>query len=684
MKNGIWYSILKITIPIILLSSCVKGDSIQPPPVESPLFTSPADFNYETSKDALLDFKLLNNNNEPIANALINIMDKPHEYGGIVLFSALTDMNGGINTTFKLPTYLKTVSINSNTIGVIYNATVRVENQNITCTLGGKDGYTGNVEAERPKNSVLALAEKNQSLTYKYLGSYNSFGRPNYLVTNNDIINLTLLSYINASLPEQKPVPDYHPVYLSSNVENNINIQQDGDVYITFVHEGASNNNTLAYFIYPTNNKPTNINNIDSLYIVFPNASYTGSGGNMTSGNKVKLGRFKANTSIGFCMIANGWNASTKTVGAGLGKYFSIDALNPEINETKKRHSVLLKDNVHNLYLVGIEDINRENISCDNDFNDLIFYVTATNSSNAISGANVNPIDKPGDADNDGVSNVYDQFPNDPARAYINWYPSSTAYGTVAYEDTWPNTGDYDMNDLVVEYRYKIINNAANKTVELFANYVLKAAGATFKNGFGVQFPFSHSMVSSVIGAKLNNAYPILLNANGTESGQTNAVIIPFNDFFYLMNPSSTNATVNTDPGGSRILPDTIKIKMNFVSPITAETLGTAPFNQFLIATENRSKEVHLPGYKPTNKANTALFNTVKDNTIPSQNRYYKTITNMPFGLGLPQRFDYPIEGKPISSVYLHFAEWAQSGGKDYPDWYIDKPGYRSPNSIYK
>ncbi len=684
MKNGIQYSFLKVSIPIILLSSCLKGDSIQPAPIEPPLFTSPAEFNYETSKDVLLEFRLLNNFDEPIAHALINIMDKPLEEGGIVLFSALTGNNGSINTTFKLPTYLKTVTINSNMVGVMYNVSVRVEKQTILCTLGGKDGYGGNIETEKLITPGLTLIEKEQSLTYTYLGSFNNLGRPNYLVTNNDIINLTLLSYINASLPEQKPVPDYHPVYLNSNAENNINIEQDGDIYITFVHEGASNTNTLAYFTYPTNNKPNSINDIDSLYIVFPNASYTGSGGNLTSGNKVKLGRFKANTSIGFCMIANGWNATTKSVGAGLGKYFSIDALNPEVNNTKKRHSILLKDNVHNLYLVGIEDINRENTSCDNDFNDLIFYLTATNPSNAISGTNVNPIDKPGDADNDGVSNVYDQFPNDPARAYINWYPSSTAYGTVAYEDTWPNTGDYDMNDLVVEYRYKIINNASNKTVELFANYVLKAAGATFRNGFGVQFPFSNSVVSMVTGAQLNNAYPISLNANGTESGQNNAVIIPFNDFFYLMNPSSPNSTVNTDPGGERILPDTVKIKLDFSTPITADILGSAPFNQFLIATENRGKEVHLPGYKPTSKANTSLFNTVKDNTIPSQNRYYKTLTNMPFGLGLPERFEYPIEGKPISSVYLHFAEWAQSGGKDYPDWYVDKPGYRSPNSIYR
>ena len=66
MKKGILHSFLKASIPIILLSSCVKGDSIQPAPINPSLFTSPADFNYETAKEVLLDFQLLNNNEDPL------------------------------------------------------------------------------------------------------------------------------------------------------------------------------------------------------------------------------------------------------------------------------------------------------------------------------------------------------------------------------------------------------------------------------------------------------------------------------------------------------------------------------------------------------------------------------------------------------------------------------------------
>ncbi len=687
MKNHVWALVLKASIPIILMSSCVKGDSIQPAAIDPPLFTSPADFNYETSKDVGIDIRLLSNNDDPLKQVLVDILDKPEEDGGKIIFTALTDNNGKINTTLKLPTHLKNVIVDPKYIGVMRNATVRVESNKILCTLGGKSGYGGNVEAEQ--RMPLGLIDfhtsgREQSLTYKYMGTYdNIWGRPNYMEPLNDVISPLLLSWVNASLPEQKPVPAYHPVYLNPSAETNLNLTQDGDVYITFVHEGAGYTNTLAYFTYPTNNKPTNINAVDSVNIIFPNASLTGSSGNLTSGNKVKLGRFKANTSIGFCLVANGWNRNTKVVEAGNGKFFSIDELNPEVNVSRRRHSILLNDNTHNLFLVGMEDINREQNGCDHDFNDIIFYATSVNSANAISTTNMNPIDKPGDADNDGVSDVYDQFPNDAGRAYINWYPSAYVAGTVAYEDTWPNTGDYDMNDLVVGYKYKMINNAANNTVEMYAQYALRAAGATIKNGFGVQFPFASSVVSSVTGAELNNAYPISLNSNGTEAGQTNAVIIPFNDFFYLMQPPG-GGIINTQPGVNTIKPDTVNIKISFTSPLSATALGLAPFNQFLVATEDRGREVHLPGEKPTSRANTKLFNTQKDNTIPIQNRYYKTITNLPFGIGLPEGFDYPIESKPINNVYYHFAEWAQSGGSSYPDWYTNKPGYRATNLYYK
>jgi len=45
--------------------------------------------------------------------------------------------------------------------------------------------------------------------------------------------------------------------------------------------------------------------------------------------------------------------------------------------------------------------------------------------------------------------------------------------------------------------------------------------------------------------------------------------------------------------------------------------------------------------------------------------------------------FNYPIETADILTAHLKFAAWAQSGGVDFEDWYMDEPGYRNEANIY-
>jgi hypothetical protein len=36
-----------------------------------------------------------------------------------------------------------------------------------------------------------------------------------------------------------------------------------------------------------------------------------------------------------------------------------------------------------------------------------------------------------------------------------------------------------------------------------------------------------------------------------------------------------------------------------------------------------------------------------------------------------------------IIHTYNHFVEWAISGGTEFPDWYMNKNGYRNAENIY-
>ncbi len=92
------------------------------------------------------------------------------------------------------------------------------------------------------------------------------------------------------------------------------------------------------------------------------------------------------------------------------------------------------------------------------------------------------------DADNDGVIDSNDDYPNDPNRAYNNYYPSPGSYNTLAYEDLWPAQGDFDFNDLVIDYNINEVKNANNEIVDVKFSLIVEAVGGTFENGFGVQF----------------------------------------------------------------------------------------------------------------------------------------------------------------------------------------------------
>ena len=218
---------------------------------------------------------------------------------------------------------------------------------------------------------LLILSYTLSAQSYKYLGTFDKVGRTDYLVSPSDVISAGLSTRIAKSLPEYYPVPQYHPEYLASSVSHDLILKEDADVWITFVDEGAGYKNAFSFYTYdvakPLTSKPTTLN------IIFPNMSYEDKA--IKKGDKVHLGRFSANTGIGFAIIANGFALSTSTVGAGVNIFYSNPKFNVETLDSLKKHSALLRDS-SGLMILGFEDLKRSDSGCDNDFNDAIFYLT--------------------------------------------------------------------------------------------------------------------------------------------------------------------------------------------------------------------------------------------------------------------------------------------------------------------
>jgi len=663
---------------------------------------APDGFKYVTNTAVTIDITLLTNDDKPLTNVLVDVYAYQNGALGNKIFTALSNTQGAINGTVSVSGNTDTLVVDAKSFGVLHNAKVYIVGNTLSCTLGGSQGFKGNVAGSfdvlpggsRAGGTIGMDATGNTgrvgldgslnsiqtNTKFISMGSADNLGRPLYLTTPGDVISSEMLGYLSYSLPEGKSVATLHPQYITSGAASDIVIQKQSDVWVTFLYEGAGYTNSVGYYVYNTKTPPNTVKDIDSIHFMYPNSSLLNSGGGMHAGDKVYIGNFPAGKTIGFVLFANAWQGGAN-VNTGAAAYFSDANLNPETDPSLQRHTVLL--NYNNTYIIGFEDMNRQYSGCDHDFNDVCLYATS-NPVDAISQNGVQPIDKPVDTDGDGVADIYDAFPKDPTRAYINYFPSQTTYGTLAYEDMWPVTADYDLNDLVVSYQYQIISNAQNNIVEMYANYVPLAAGATYNSGFGIQFPFPSSAVNTVTGQNLSAGTYIKQNANGTEAGQSNAVIIPFDLCTNLLHNPGNAAIVNTDMSKSKVTGDTAKIYLSFTTPISAATFGSAPFNPFLISNARRGYEVHLPGQLPTSLANTTLFSTYQDATNPGSGIYYVTKDNHPWALNFLVPFSYPVEGVNIANAYLHFLDWANSGGTTYTDWFSNtSAGYRNSANIY-
>lgn len=223
----------------------------------------------------------------------------------------------------------------------------------------------------------LCLSATINAQNYQYLGSYSANGVPDYLEPIGDTVDVATLEMISNSLPESYPVPDYNPHYISSGYDTDLIIDDLADVWVTFVSEGAGYKNVLGFYTYDVNNPPATAPQPEDITIIFPNVSALGSGGGLVVGDKVKIGTFQPGTGIGWVLLANAWSSGSSSVGNGLWQLFSNPDYNPEAQENLRYHNVLLNDPNNERIILGFEDIRRDYGSCDNDFNDAIFYVSA-------------------------------------------------------------------------------------------------------------------------------------------------------------------------------------------------------------------------------------------------------------------------------------------------------------------
>ena len=625
------------------LVSCQKEDSNEATQ-KIPVNTS---FKYETS----INSDVVITAPSYLANATFELYTADPKYGGKLLAQSKLDFSGNFNGKYVLPSSIKSLYLKSTYIG-LNDTEIEIEN-------GSFDfNYIELMSRSSKRSSLSGTNSTSGSHTYNYLGSFNGAGVPNYLTTP-DLIDASILGSINDALPETESVPVSNPHYLNEINESELKLVSAADVWITFIHEGAGAKNTFGFYTYDSSNPPQSVDEIDEINIVLPNASASGSGGGLVAGDKVYLGNFPANTSIGWVLLQNSWNGSGVDVNKK--KFYSNPDFNPENSAAKRQHYVQLVDEARQYIVVGIEDVNRDATS-DEDFNDLIFYVSV----DPWASVNTTKIPDVGgnndDEDGDGVPDYADEYPTDPDKAFNNYLPFQGGFTSYAFEDLWPNRGDYDFNDLIVNANYNHITNAQNEVTEMVYSLKVEHIGASYANGFGIQWPFAPSQIKSISGIDYtygNNA------PNGTELGQSKAVMIAYPNTFDARNKDVMEVTIEMD------------------APYELSTLLSQNLNAFIYVDQQREKEVHLMDYEPTDLASPTIgFGKVHDVSEPAQGLYYRSDTGQPWGISISHAYKAPKEKVDIWWGYLKFNDWVSSGGTQFTDWYEDQPGYRNNTYI--
>lgn len=211
-------------------------------------------------------------------------------------------------------------------------------------------------------------------------------------------VDSNFIQRINDMLPERGQISES---LLQNSEQAVFNIQQETDIFATFLWEGAGFKNSFGYFKLNQNNEK-----IEEVEVV-GNASMQGSGGSLTPGDSFLMGRFNPGDRVGFYVWGNGWNRHNPN---DRQKYYTYEPL----NQDGIKHVVTAFDSIEEKVVIGFEDLWKGG---DKDYNDLIFTVFS-NPVNAING----------DASERLLDTSGRQYLND---AYGNVFMSVAMYGQV-------------------------------------------------------------------------------------------------------------------------------------------------------------------------------------------------------------------------------------------------------------
>lgn len=632
-----------LLIVLAILSGCMhKGNLWSPEPEPTP--PSKEDFfDFSTQqfiqvnidygfKDYIVLFELYDQN--PMVEPEDGSLTKKE--GLSPIFKASTDKSGKFSGAVTLPSRVNELWLYSEYAATISPIRLTINN--------------GSISYHQNEYIVSGQSIRSRAVTqgnyyqypdeYKLLGkNWTQLGLPDWCLPNRATPPAEILYSVHKTYTSAGgKIPERHPEFLSETTLSDIVISKPTKIKLVFINSGANFYNVVGYYTYPKGQQPQP-DKITKV-IAFPNIHGTDkTGTSIFPLDQVQMkywngtsfqNEFPADVVIGFFLQSNGFNVKDGSIGqAGDRDYNSIKYSSRNLNPDGKQRTVPLIDKEsRQIIAIGFED--KE----DFNYTDATFYLDIEQKDAAGQGIPALP----------------------PAEGPTVDDNSTTYFGTLTYEDMWPQEGDYDMNDVMIDYSctvYKTIGT--NKVTKIVDRFTPRHNGAVYVNGFGYQFhKVGNEKIRSIsIEGPVQSAFA---GVNHLEAGQEHPTIILCDDI-----------------KSAKEKPFTVTTQLNEAD----YKLLTPPYNPFIIVktNEGRGKEVHLVNYPPTDKADPSFLGQNSDASQPGQELYYISKINMPFAIHLPNVKDFPIpeESVRIDETYPDFTKWVESKGKLYKDWYLPK-----------
>jgi len=248
-----------------------------------------------------------------------------------------------------------------------------------------------------------------------------------------------------------------------------------------------------------------------------------------------------------------------------------------------------------------------------------------------------------------------------PTSVFSNiYYPSSTSFYLVGYEDQYPQLGDYDFNDLVVAYRVNFGLNEELKVITISAEGYLIARGGIYDHSW-------HLRIALPEGSQADGTYQLYIppgSSSGSElikyiDTSSGLDITLFNNTTSLFYDPASSFT-NTLWDSEHVLGHKFSFEITLSNPVSLAEMGQAPFDPYLYV-HDTNLEIHLQGNLPvmaeSDNINKGLTSFSDDNGYP-------------FALVFPEDWQFPNEYVDIGAAYPQLLEYIQSNRQRKVDWY--------------